>query len=60
MPLDPDLAALFAQLRALDIDADEAVKTVALVARFSPDAISEPPACAGKRCSLPTTGGSTF
>ena len=45
MPLDPDLAALFAQLRALDIDRDEAVKTVALVARLGPQAIFEPPGC---------------
>jgi len=45
MPLDPDLAALFAQLRALDIDQDEAVKTVALVARLGPDGLFEPPGC---------------
>ena len=45
MPLDPDLAALFAQLRQLDIDADEAAKTVALVARLGPDALFEPPGC---------------
>ena len=45
MPLDPDLAALFDQLRQLDIEADEAAKTVALVARLWPDALFEPPGC---------------
>ena len=45
MPLDHDLAALFDQLRQLDVDADEAVKTVALVARLGPDALFEPPGC---------------
>ena len=45
MPLDPDLAALFAQLRALNIDADEAAKTVALVCQLGPGALFEPPGC---------------
>ena len=45
MPLDPDLAALFDQLRQLDIEADQAAKTVALVARLGPDALFEPPGC---------------
>lgn len=45
MPPDPDLAALFDQLRQLDIDADEAAKTVALVARLGPEALFAPPGC---------------